>query len=567
MPTETNFVPEGLDCRDWANIEPFVNDLLARGLAGLEALQRWLLERSDLESYVYDTSSRLHVDMTCHTDDEAKQAAYRDFQQNVMPHVRQAIFALDRHYYASPARAKLDRERYGVLDRDTATDIELFRDENVPIETELNALRQEHSRITGAQAVEFEGQRRTLPAMVRYQEEPDRSVREVAWRVVAQRVGEDRPVLRDLFDRMVERRQRVARNAGFANYRDYIFPSKHRFDYTVADCEAYHDAVERIVVPMFRELGRQRAAALGVRDYRPWDTNVDVAGRPPLDPFGSDTDRMVEGGQRVFDEMDGELGRLYASLRDGESLDLKTREGKAPGGYQTTFAVSRRPFIFMNSAGLGRDFRTLLHEAGHAFHSFLGGNHPLLHYRHAPIEFCEVASMSMELTALPWLDGVYPSLDERQRAIRVQLEGIVRLLPWVAQIDAFQHWVYAHPGHSHEARAAAWRSLDERFGPGLDWSGLEEQRGESWQRQQHLFTSPFYYIEYGIAQLGALQVWLNYRSDPQRAIADYKAALALGGSRPLTELFECAGARFDFGAATIKRVMGEVERELATLPL
>jgi len=365
---------------------------------------------------------------------------------------------------------------------------------------------------------------------------------------------------------MLEKRQQVAKNAGFDNYRDYMFRRMHRFDYTPEDCARFHDAVAEHVVPLYRESNERRQALMEIPTYRPWDLANDPLGRAPLDPFGGDVRAMEEGGQQIFNLMDEQLGRLYATLRDGDSLDLETRPGKAPGGYQTVFAVSRKPFIFMNAAGLGRDLRTLLHEAGHAFHTLLGGNDPLLAYRHAPIEFCEVASMSMELTAIPYLNTVYKNPEDESRAVRVQLEGVIRLLPWVAQIDAFQHWIYTHPGHTAAEREQTWLALDERFGPSIDWTGLEDYRRESWQRQLHLFSYPFYYIEYGIAQLGALQVWMKHRQHAGDAIDSYKAALSLGGSRPLPELFEAAGIRFAFGGDTIRELANEVRAALHEIP-
>jgi len=566
MPTETDFVPESINCRNWVEIEPLANELLDRSLDSAEALELWLLQWSDLQAYLSETRSRLHVDSTCHTNDEQMQKAYEDFQKFVMPHFKTLSAKMDRKYDQCPHRSQLDSERYRVFDQSVATDIEIFREENVPIETEIAALQQDHGRITGKQTVEFDGETKTLPAMAKYQEDPDRSVRERAWKSVAQRVYQDADALRDIFDQMYENRQRIARQAGFDNFRDYAFRRMHRFDYDFSTCQRYHDAVAEVVVPVYRAIGRSRAEALGVDSYRPWDMSVDVKNRPPLDPFNSNVDRMVEGAQKIFDHVDDELGRLFGSLRDGTSLDLDTRVGKRPGGYQTTFSVKRRPFIFMNAAGLGRDFRTLLHEAGHAFHSLLGGNDPLMAYRHAPIEFCEVASMASELTALPFLSEVYQSEEEVNRAKRVQLEEIARLLCWIAQIDAFQHYLYTHDAHSHDDRMNAWLALDDRFGPGVDWSEIEQYRNESWQRQLHLYHYPFYYIEYGIAQLGALQVWLNDRKNHADAISKYKKALSLGGSRPLPELFQTAGAKFDFGKETISRLINEIQAELERLP-
>lgn len=566
MPTETDFVPADLNCSDWDAIRPLVDDLLQREITTTDDLERWLLERSDLESYIMEARSRLHVDMTCDTEDDAKSAAYQHFHDNVMPQVHKSSFKLDRKYYDCPSRKNLNHRRYEVFDRGVATDIEIFREENVTIQAELAKLQQEHSKITGAQSVEFDGKNRTLPEMSRYQEDTDRQVRKAAWLAVADRQVEDRDELRALFDQMFARRHQMSLNAGLANFMEYSFKSFHRFDYGPAECLAFHQAVEEHVVPLLRALGRQRAASLGVADYRPWDARVDVLGRGVLDPFGCDVSRMIGGARTIVNAMDHELGQGFDTLIDGTSLDLETRAGKAPGGYQTVFSVRRKPFIFMNSLGLGRDLRVLLHEAGHAFHTLLGGHDPLLAYRHAPIEFCEVASMTMELTSLPYLNLVYDDPAEADRARRVQLEGVITLLPWIAQIDAFQMWMYTHPDHTHEQRSEAWLGLVQQFGPGFDWSGIEKYRSESWQAQLHLFQYPFYYIEYGIAQLGALQIWMNSLTDEKGAMAAYKQALRLGGSRPLPELFETAGIRFRFDSQSISELMNRLGTELCKLP-
>jgi len=381
---------------------------------------------------------------------------------------------------------------------------------------------------------------------------------------VAERRYQDHERISDVFDEMLELRQKIAHNAGFDNYRDYMFKAKHRFDYTPADCEAFHRAAEEVCVPVMREVNRERAAALGVDPLRPWDLAVDIKGRDPLRPFKS-ADELVDRTSRLFHRMGTQLGELFDRMRTGDRLDLESRKGKAPGGYQYQRDKSRETFIFMNAAGLHGDLKTMVHEAGHAFHSMLSEHDPLVHYRHAPIEFAEVASMSMELLSFPYLDAFY-SDDEAARAKRNHLEGLATMLPWVATIDAFQHWLYTNPGHSRNERQAQWESLVDRFGADVSWEGLEHYRAVGWQRQLHLFEVPFYYIEYGIAQLGALQIWSRYRRDRAGAIEAYKHALALGGSRSVPELFEAAGARFDFGPDTLGRLVDEVRGELDRLP-
>lgn len=561
----TDFVPPDLDARRWETLQPLYRALLDRELDCAGCLEQLLLDRSELDAAAREAHANLYINMTCHTDDAQIRQAYLDFVEQVEPELKKIGFELDRKIVNSPRRGELDQERYGVLLRNLTADVEIFRDENVPLQTEDTKLAQQYSETCGAMMVDFRGEEKTLPMMARYLEETDRATREEAWRLVADRRYQDHEKINSIFDEMIRLRHQIAENAGFETYRDYMFKAKHRFDYTPAHCEAFHEAAEQVCVPLYRELNRQRAEALGVEALRSWDLAVDVRGRQPLRPFEK-PDEMVEGCSRLFHKMDPSLGPMFDNLRDGKSLDLESRKGKAPGGYQESRDRSRTQFIFMNAAGMQGDLETMIHEAGHAFHSMLTRPEPLLRYRHAPIEFAEVASMSMEFMAHPYLGEFYDET-ETARAKRVHLEDVLRLLPWIATIDAFQHWLYTHPAHTREDRASQWLKLDERFGPAVSWDGLEQYRPVAWQRQLHLFEVPFYYIEYGIAMLGALQLWLQSKKDEKKAIANYRKALSLGGSRPLPELFAAAELDFDFGPETMKRLMDMIAAELETLPL
>jgi oligoendopeptidase F len=559
----TDFVPTDIDATSWKDLEPLYTRLLEREIETAEDLERLLLDRSELDAAAQEAFANLYIEMTCHTDDEQAKTGYLQFVENVEPRLKQVDFDLNRRIVGLPVVDRLDPERYGVLIRDMKADVELFREDNIPLQTEDTKLDQQYSEIRGAMTVEFRGEERTLPQMGKFLEENDREMREEAWRGMWERQLRDRDRTDEIFDRMIEVRHQVARNAGCDNYRDYMFLAKHRFDYSPAHCEAFHTAAETVCVPIMRQLNAERAETLGVDPLRPWDTAVDVKGRPPLRPFDN-ADRLISGTSRIFHEMDSQLGELFDSMRDGRSLDLDSRKGKAPGGYQQQRDRSRTTFIFMNAAGLQRDLETMIHEAGHAFHSMLCRDEPLIYYRHSPLEFAEVASMSMELLAYPYLSEFYDEA-ESARARRNHLEDLIALLPWIARIDAFQHWLYLHPRHTREQRTAHWLELGERLGAAVSWDGLEDIEQSSWQRQLHLFGVPFYYIEYGIAQLGALQLWVAARQGESEALARYKQALALGGSKPLPQLFGAAGLTFDFGPDTVKQLMDEVQRELETL--
>ena len=415
----------------------------------------------------------------------------------------------------------------------------LYREANIPRETRLAELDQQYQKTMGAMTVSFQGQERTLAQMAPFLEETDRSVRQTAWELAASRRLHDKDALDDLFDQMMTLRIEVAREAGFTSYVDFAFRQRERFDYGIDDALKFHSAVEHVVVPLARKIQQEHTAALGVPALRPWDTAVDPLGRPPLKPF-VDVSRLAEGTETIFREVDPELGAQFAFLRSQGLLDLANRKGKAPGGYQTTFEDDRLPFIFMNAVGLDGDVRTLLHEGGHAFHTLACRGEPLAAYRESPLEFCEVASMTMELFGARNLDPFYDQA-EADRSNRKLLEGIVLILPWIATVDAFQHWIYTHPGHTRDDRRTAWRSLIDRFGGIVDWSGYEEARDHSWHRQLHIFLYPFYYIEYGIAQLGALQLWRRGLTDRAGAVADYRRALSLGGLAPVAGVVRRGG--------------------------
>lgn len=573
----SEFVPADLDASAWENIEPLLVALRDRPVESASEFEAWILDRSELDAAISEATALLYIGMTCHTDDEARQKAYADFIENVAPKVKPLAFELDKKHAQLAARFDLG-DRYAVINRDTRSDVELFREENIPIQTEVEKLSTDYQTIIGAMTVTFDGQEKTLPQMGVYQESTDRDERERAWRVVTERRLQDAERISEIFDQMIAKRDQMARNAGFDSYVGYAFKGMRRFDYTPELCFAFHEAIEKRVMPFVARLDERRRSQLGLSTLRPWDLAVDPKGRGPLRPFDGGAD-LVAKTQRVFDRMSPELAGMFESLGDGSnasgadggaSLDLDSRKGKAPGGYQYMRDRSRRPFIFMNAAGQHRDVETMVHEAGHAFHSMYCVDEPLVHYRESPIEFAEVASMTMELLTMPYWGEYYPDEEDLARARRQQMEGSLSLLPWIATIDAFQHWLYTNPGHDRDARAAAWLSLEDRFGlqgHRVDWSGIEDARPLVWQRQGHLFGNPFYYIEYGIAQLGALGLWLkSLELGEDAALEAYRRALSLGGSRPLPELFAAADLPFDFGDTTVARLVDRVEAELAKLP-
>ena len=577
------FVPQNLDLGDWPQIAPLFDQLERRaaGANSAAALECWLLAWSELNAALDEEASRRYIAMTCHTDNPEAEKAYLHFVEHVEPQLKPRQFALEKIYVCRrdelhesqtkksgtrgtrPSETSPSESRYFVFDRDVKNHVELFRPENVALETEDAKLCQQYQKVIGAQTVNFRGEEKTLIQMSRYLEEPDRALRQEAWELVANRRLQDAEKCEEIFDELIKLRAQMAKNAGCGSYRDYAFRQKCRFDYTPADCLQFHDAIESEIMPAVRKIQAERKRHLKLKKLRPWDLAVDPHNRAPLKPFAQ-VGEMVSRTQNIFDHLDAELAAGFQQMQDLKLLDLDNHKGKAPGGYQQNLSEARVPFIFMNAVGVQRDVETLLHEAGHAFHAQAAREEDLYAYRSAPIEFCEVASMAMELFGNEFLEEFYPTA-EANRARKTHLEGIIGFFPWMAVVDGFQHWIYTHAGHTRAERKAAYLQLLDRFGGDVDWSDYAEARAHSWHRQLHIFTHPFYYVEYGIAQLGALQVWANSQRDKVKALNDYKKSLALGGSRPLPELFAAAGCKFQFDAATIKPLIQLAGNELKKL--
>lgn len=554
------YVPRDTDMGDWSQIEPCFDELEGRPIGDLAQFEQWILDQGELAACIAEEASKRYVAMTCHTDDAQAEAAYLFYVEQIAPREKPRWHRLRERYMSMTWRTALPRPRYFVYDRGVTCAAELFRPENVPLQTEDEKLAQQFQKICGAMTVQYEGQEQTLQQMSRYLKLPDARVREEAWRLVSQRRLQHRDDFDGLFDQMIELRTQIARNAGLDNFRDHQFKHFERFDYSPADCEAFHATIAELVVPLKRAWQEKRRKSLGVDVLRPWDLSVDPKNCPPLRPFAT-TAELCDKTLTIFRRLDPELAEQFSTMVEAGWLDLESRKGKAPGGYQTVFSETRRPFIFMNAVGLHSDVQTLVHECGHAFHTIACRNDPLYAYRESRLEMAEVASMGMEMLAQDHLEVFYQDSDLR-RARREHLEDVVGLFPWIATIDAFQHWLYLHPGHTHAQRTEAWLQLLERFGGIEDWTGCEEAQQALWQRQLHLFEVPFYYIEYGIAQIGALQLWVNARRDRSQALRQYREALALGGREPVPALWAAAGLKFDFTAATLGPLIEAVQQEL-----
>ncbi|MBT6542125.1 MAG: M3 family oligoendopeptidase [Planctomycetes bacterium] len=559
------FLNEEFSADSLEAIEAIYTDLLTREIDNPDSLLAWCSEWSEIDSVLAEEGARRFVQHTCFTKDEEIDARYKEWIEKIRPGLKKIMFDMDRKFIASPALDSLPTEKFGSWIKSVRNSVELFREDNIPLQTEESKLDAEYDKVVGAMTVEFDGETRTIPYMGRILQETDRDRRESAFNAIWDRFGQDNDKIQDIFDRQLQLRHQMALNTGLDNYRTLRFRQLERFDYGPEQCMQFHDSIEKVILPLVKERAAKRRESLGVEKLRPWDSSVDPKGRSPLRPLEGGTS-LVDGCSQIFGQVHPDLAKMFSLLIDGDLLDLDSRKNKAPGGYQYNFEEIRVPFIFMNAAGKQGDVETLLHEGGHAFHSIESRHHDLIANRGAPIEFCEVASMAMELLGAPHLDVFYKDPAQVTRARIEHLEGVISLFPWVAMIDSFQHWLYTNPGHSRDQRTSNWLAIMDRFGTNeMDWSGLEQIRSSRWMRQSHLFGVPFYYIEYAIAQLGALQVWRNHRKDPDGAIQNYRAGLALGNTRSLPELYEGAGIRFDFSQEMLEDLIGMVREEIDSL--
>ena len=554
--------PDAFASARWEDVAPYY-DALAEAPLDAGTVEAWLAEWSRLEALLGEAGALAMIAYTGDTADPAKEEAYLRFSTDVFPKVdEQGVRLANRLLDLGWSRADLE-----TTIRRFRRDAEIFREENVPLFAEIEELSAQYQKIAGGLSADWDGERKTIPQLQPYLKAKDRAVRERAFRLGAAAYLEKRDEMAALFDRMYERRVRVARNAGFADFQQYAFAAKHRFDYTPDDVARFHDAVEATVAPAVERLMAHRKRVLGVDALRPWDTGVDLYRDRPLKPFDT-AGEFVAGARRVFDAVDPALGAQFATMADEGLLDLESRQGKAPGGYCTKLPWRGRPFIFMNAVGVPDDVNTLVHEAGHCFHDFAAHRLPYQWQRATGHEAAELASMSMELLAAPYLarpTGYYEPPDA-DAAWLEHLCDVLTTLPHIASVDAFQRWIYTSgEGHDAAARDAAWLRIRGRFERGVDWTGLERERVARWYRQLHIFELPFYYIEYGIAQLGALQVWRRALADQGDAVARYRSALALGGTRPLPEIYAAAGASLVFDAATMGELVALVEEHVERL--
>ena len=554
--------PTSFHTATWDDIAPWYEQLATIEIPAGGA-ESWLATWSRLEELLGEAATRAMIDYTCDTADPDKESTYLRFSSDIGPKAHEQGVRLARRALT----LGILRSDLAITMREFRTDDEIFREGNVPRFAELEELSAAYQKLTGALSVDWNGTPKTIPQLQPYLQSLDRAERERAFRLGADAYLDQRVALARLFDQMFALRSQVATESGFRDFQSYSFRSKYRFDYSADDCSRFHRAVQTTVVPAVERLHAHRQRRLGVAQLRPWDLGVDPDERPALAPFASTTE-FTNTAARIFTAVDPELGRRFAQMQHARLLDLESRPGKAPGGYCTGYPATRVPFIFMNAVGVADDVNTLMHEAGHCFHDFEASRQPFIWQRHTGSEMAELASMSMELLVAPYLavpTGYYTEGDARRARIE-HLEDVLISLAHIASVDAFQAWLYCSGyGSDAQARDDGWLRIRAEFERGVDWSGLERQRVSRWYRQLHIFELPFYYIEYGIAQLGALQLWRASLQDATDAVQRYRSALALGGTRTLPELYAAAGVRMVFDEETMGELVALVEQTITGL--
>ena len=558
------YIPQNLTIT-WENLEPIFTELLARKIQSATELGQWLKDRSEIEAALEEDFAWRYIRMTCDTSDEKLLADFQFFATEIEPKIAPLNNDLNKKFIESEFSEKLDKDKYFVYTRGIKKALELFREENIPLQTQIQVEQQKYQAITGAMSVTLHDKEYTLEQAAVFLKDTDRNKRQEAWEAITARRLQDREKLDELFNGLLKLRHQVALNAGFENFRDYMFQALGRFDYTPHDCYKFHEAIEKEIVPILRDQAKIRREALGLEELKPWDMDVDISSKPALKPFNSG-EELIEKSIKCFQSLNPYIGERLEIMKANGFFDVESRKGKAPGGYNYPLAESGAPFIFMNSAGTFRDLTTMVHEGGHAVHTFITADLELNDFKHLPSEVAELASMSMELISMDKWEVFFDNPEDLKRAKKDQLKDVLKTLPWVAVVDQFQHWIYTNPEHTSAERGEAWKQIFEPFGNNFaGWNEHPDALTNLWQKQLHIFEVPFYYVEYGIAQLGAIAIWKNYKNDPEKALSKYLEALKLGYTKTIKEIYETAGVEFNFSASYVKELAEFVKGEMGKL--
>jgi oligoendopeptidase F len=556
-----HFLPENLSINSWGSLEPFFQNLSERQINSWPSLEQWLFDKSELEAFLEEDMAWRYIKMSCDTSNIDYKKSFSFYISEIEPKVSVYLYNFDKKLLSPEILQYLDKEKYHIYLRRIQKKTEIFREENLPIITQLQTEQQKYRTCTAAMTINLDGNEYTMQKAYDFFRHTDRKMREKVYGLIKGRRSQEAELLNSLFSELVSQRNKLAINAGFSNFRDYTFAALGRFDYDYEDCYRHHQAVASEIVPLTRSFDEIRRNNMKLDMLKPWDTDVDTSGRAPVIPFTS-TEDLIDKTIECFHRLNPYYGECLRIMKKMGRLDLDSRKGKAPGGFNYPLYETGVPFIFMNSVGSVRDLVTMMHEGGHAIHSFLIKDYKIFDFKLVSAEIAELASMSMELISMEHWDVFFDNKEDLQRAKRFLLEKVVRILPWVAQVDKFQHWVYLNPHHSVEERTKKWIELNAEFGSlAIDWSGNEIMPQISWHKQLHIFELPFYYIEYNVAQLGAMAIWRNYKKDPHKALQDYEYALRLGNTRSIKELYKAAGIEFNFSKDYVNELIEFVKEE------
>lgn len=558
------FIDENLMVDSWEKIEVYFKSLLDRDINSVIDLEQWMLNRSELESVLEEEQAWRYIKMNIDTTDQKLAKDFTFWVQEISPKISPISHQLNVKLNSSPYLNELDNEKYRIYLRGLQKAIEIYRDENIPLMVEMETKQQQYGAIAAKMTVEIDGQKMTMQKAAQFLKDTNREKREKVFNTINNRRLQDVDALDQLFDELIGLRQQIAKNAGFKNYRDYKFVAMGRFDYTPADCYAFHDSIAKEIVPIIEGFDKSRMDKMKLEDYKPWDISVDASGKAPLKPFEGGED-LISKSIRCFERLRPYYGECLSTMKAMKHLDLESKEGKAPGGFNYPLYEIGVPFIYMNAVGSQRDLVTMVHEGGHAIHSFLSRDLDLADFKSVPSEVAELASMSMELISMDTWDEFYDNQEELNRAKKEQMQKVLEGLPWIAAIDRFQQWIYTTP-HTADERRAEWVNIMSDLSSSLvNWEGHEKAHQNIWQRQLHLYEVPFYYIEYGMAQLGAIAMWRSYKQLGNTALNNYDAALKLGYTKSIGELYQTAGIEFNFSQDYVKELADFIKAELASM--
>ena len=564
IPTKNKrrFLPDHFTIDAWEKLVPYFEELKNREINNVNQLENWLKDRSELEAVLEEDMAWRYIKMNIDTSDKELASSFNFFITAIEPKMAPYANDFNLKLVESPYINELDQNQYHIYIRGIKKQIDIFREENIPLNTKLQELSQKYGAISANMSIHYDDKELTLQQAANYLKKNDRKVREEVYQLINERRLQDENELNELYTELIQLRHQVAQNAGFNNYRDYMFSAMGRFDYQPQDCFDFHEAIATQVMPLVNTFDAERKEQLGLSSLKPWDTAVDPTGKDPLKPFEGG-EELIDKSIQCFHRIRTYFGERLEIMKQMKYVDLDSKKGKAPGGFNYPLHEIGVPFIYMNSVGSQRDLVTMVHEGGHAVHSFLSRDLELTGFKDAPSEVAELASMSMELLTMDYWDVFYDNEEELKRAKKEQLEKALETLPWVAAIDKFQHWVYENPTHTVAERYASWNAIMKTFSSHeVDWTHNERALSTLWQKQLHLFEVPFYYIEYGMAQLGAIAVWRNYKQNPDQAIEQYIAALKLGYTKSIGEIYQTAGIAFNFTADYVKELVEFIKTEL-----